>query len=740
MLITLNQLKTSLSAFKDWVLARIPSKTSDLTNDSDFVTTANIPTKVSDLVDDSGHYTKPSGGIPASDLASGVIPTVPVQDVTVNGISVVENGVAEIVQTDKSVWNMFVGTLNPDVSSADKYPHVDGQAVATMFRSCTPSVAEHGFRATATGMMRVDFGNENKSNLNGFEVGEIYTLSCDLSANIIRPSSLDEVVANIEIQLLTYNGYYGIADGYVSRNIEDSEYGTDADLGQVTFTFTVPERKDGFATTGAMIRIVPIINGTYVYTEAGSYVELRNLMLNKGNGASSWSPSLSEVMSEPPVQDVQINGTSIVDSGVANIHVPEIDTTLTVAGKAADAKKVGDEITNVNYQISDVTTGLDSKAPVILETVSGAIASFDDGADSMPINKLVANIEPVQDLHGYDSPWPAGGGKNKYYFPDIPETTQRGVTYSVKDGILNINGTVTAEFMLNGVSLSLPSNTYTASAQLISGSISGSNSSFNFYTTTSERRWLVPFGSNGTTVSVTATGDVARTNITLNYNAVFDNAKIAFQFEEGSSMTNFSPYSNICPITGWRGAEISHSGADTSSPETYNITFPAEAGTVYGGSLDVTTGVLTVDRAMVDLGTLTWAYLASNKIFSTSINDKKPSIYEGAVSQYANGGWWSGWPNKDCVWCGNAANGGFVVKDTRFADTATFKSAMLGVQFCYKLAIPITYQLTPTEVRTLLGINNIWADTGDTEVTYRADTKLYIDNKITQAIAAALNV
>lgn len=35
-----------------------------------------IPTNVSDLYDDSGHYTKPSGGIPASDLASGVIPDI----------------------------------------------------------------------------------------------------------------------------------------------------------------------------------------------------------------------------------------------------------------------------------------------------------------------------------------------------------------------------------------------------------------------------------------------------------------------------------------------------------------------------------------------------------------------------------------------------------------------------------------------------------------------------------------
>jgi hypothetical protein len=33
---------------------------------------------------------------------------------------------------------------------------------------------------------------------------------------------------------------------------------------------------------------------------------------------------------------------------------------------------------------------------------------------------------------------------------------------------------------------------------------------------------------------------------------------------------------------------------------------------------------------------------------------------------------------------------------------------------------PIEYQLTPQEVTTLLGVNNIWADTGDVTVTYGA--------------------
>ena len=50
----------------------------------------------------AGTYSKPSGGIPASDLAAGVIPTVPVQDVQVNGSSVLSSGVANVPIADSS--------------------------------------------------------------------------------------------------------------------------------------------------------------------------------------------------------------------------------------------------------------------------------------------------------------------------------------------------------------------------------------------------------------------------------------------------------------------------------------------------------------------------------------------------------------------------------------------------------------------------------------------------------------
>ena len=64
------------------------------------------------------------------------------------------------------------------------------------------------------------------------------------------------------------------------------------------------------------------------------------------------------------------------------------------------------------------------------------------------------------------------------------------------------------------------------------------------------------------------------------------------------------------------------------------------------------------------------------------------------------------------------------------------------IQVVYKLAEPQTYQLTAEQVsgilETLYGTNNIWANTGDVEVTYPADTKLYIDGKLAEIQATIL--
>ena len=188
---------------------------------------------------------------------------------------------------------------------------------------------------------------------------------------------------------------------------------------------------------------------------------------------------------------------------------------------------------------------------------------------------------------------------------------------------------------------------------------------------------------------------------------------------------------NVRPISGWDSVQVNHGGADVSNPTTITIPLPQ---TVYGGTLDVTTGELVVDMAMVDLGTLTWAYNASYKFFRADLDGKANGRTNLIASSYAHGDVWD--TSTDYIVAGHTGTNAIYVKDSRYTDAASFKSAMSGVQLDYELATPITLTLTPQEIKTLLGNNNIWADAGESTVIYRADTTMYINRKIAEAISA----
>ena len=265
-----------------------------------------------------------------------------------------------------------------------------------------------------------------------------------------------------------------------------------------------------------------------------------------------------------------------------------------VVALKADMQEVKSDVGDLKSAINDPVTGLDTKAPVILETASGAIASFDDGADGMPLKSLTVNIEPVQSGSGDPSP------------------------------------------------------------------------------------------------------------------------------------------TNVRPISGWTGCNIVHSPTtDAQDGTTYPITFPTSAGMVYGGTLDVMSGVLTVDRAMVDLGTLTWAYY-NNGIFRTpTINGMKYIFFPNWLcSAYIIGYTtnFAGWLKRNNQIGFLEGYASIICMNTAYTDAASFTAAMNGQTLVYDLATPIEITLPSTQIDTLFGTNNIWADAGNVSVDYPADTKLYIDN------------
>ena len=381
---------------------------------------------------------------------------------------------------------------------------------------------------------------------------------------------------------------------------------------------------------------------------------------------------------------------------------------------------------------ADLATAMLTKANAIKDIASGAVASFPDGA-SAPVDDLVVTIEPVQDLHGYDNPWPAGGGKNLL---ENTGTTQviNGVTFTVNaDGTITIKGTAT-----DGITFPINNNVSIGAGNYVISGISGGSRSTYKMETKIDGVW----GNNifDQPVTKAVTSEITNVVLIVYSGATLSNVKISPMICLASALnpTVFAPYSNICPISGWTEAKVYHSGEDTDNPDVLSITFPTEAGTVYGGTLDVTTGELVVDRAIVDLGDLTWTYTTGDSyagspyFASGNVADKKAGANNMICSQYPVGV--NRGSIQDCVitpWNStNALN--LACRDDRFTDAAAFKTAMNGVQLVYELATPITYQLTPQEVATLLGHNNIWADTGDTAVKYTADTKLYIDKKLAE--------
>ena len=161
--------------------------------------------------------------------------------------------------------------------------------------------------------------------------------------------------------------------------------------------------------------------------------------------------------------------------------------------------------------------------------------------------------------------------------------------------------------------------------------------------------------------------------------------------------------SNPRSISGWSNCNLSVNGT------THTINFGQ---TVYGGSLDVITGKLTITHGYALLGNLSWVYDGSRFQTLSLINDiKKPASGR----------------SDDGVLCSNYVasvsgtnetffvyqTGDLYFYDTSYSNANDFKTGNATTQLVYTLATPTTIQLSSEEVASIVGNNNIYADTGD---------------------------
>ena len=135
---------------------------------------------------------------------------------------------------------------------------------------------------------------------------------------------------------------------------------------------------------------------------------------------------------------------------------------------------------------------------------------------------------------------------------------------------------------------------------------------------------------------------------------------------------------------------------------------------------------------MVDLGSLEWVYQASGTLvapymyvtvknlgikrlgaFGTTVHNIICSKYTTVARNT------TAFVDKTICADGDAyAVTQIQIKDSSYTNATTFKSAMNGVQLVYELATPQTYQLTPQQVNTLVGTNNVWSEQGNIELSY----------------------
>lgn len=347
---------------------------------------------------------------------------------------------------------------------------------------------------------------------------------------------------------------------------------------------------------------------------------------------------------------------------------------------------------------------------------SGELVTFETNVE-LPM-KVTAQINPVQDLNGYEYPWAGGEGENLFVHSD---TTYSGNAHVVENQPVakELTGAYYISFDYKVTTVSGNSQT------LIYGYLDGTQvegNVANFTDSTESSDWI--HYSQQFSASITFDAIDIYSNNTMQIK------NIMISESEG----DFSPYSNICPITGWTECDIYVSPtSDPDDPDkvTYEVEFPDEEGTVYGGILTVNedgTGTLVVNKAYVKGSSCTWSENQSFQNTYNGIHSARPAIdndVSGISSIYrmytsASIG------NKDYGFAtANNNNRVIYVKDKDISVLSDFITHIADVEFVYTIRSPVTYNLTELEViETLTGTNNIWSDTGPVSVIYKTKEEI----------------
>ena len=426
---------------------------------------------------------------------------------------------------------------------------------------------------------------------------------------------------------------------------------------------------------------------------------------------------------------------------------PEVTTTVQ-DGSITEAKLA-----------NDVKGMFDEKADAIIKTSSGDIASFTDGGNGLLVKSLIANITPKQSGSGDPSPSnvrPISGyeGVNVYDDPkyggvinfnqlailnELSTTTYRGITYTYDPtaNTLTISGTATSTsaLSLTGLNINLlTDHIYYLPNIRPSGSVgmyfvNGNYANYSgiFKMTRNENNRFLDLRYQS---GVSPQNEVLKMNCQLfDLTQMFGETKaeeiLAMGQTQGAEYFKSIFYKDYYPYNA--GEETCVSAVNDDPYRHYSTSLGQ---TVYGGVLDVVSGKLTIIKnGVVYNGSESWGFTASSG--RNRVNISLSGAPQGSYNLDIKGNYIKASSEASSLpleWQGNINNLGALLigVPTSITSADSWKSYLASnpLTVVYPLATPTEIQLTPTQVKTLLGNNNIWANSGTVEVEYRADTTL----------------
>lgn len=344
-------------------------------------------------------------------------------------------------------------------------------------------------------------------------------------------------------------------------------------------------------------------------------------------------------------------------------------------------------LTRKNPIVTETKTGsiltFNSALPVVADDVTSLITGYQEGSGT-------PSPDNVRNLVSFDECTVAKSGKT------LLNDSVSNRTMDGKNIIFNGDSKPLSKcvYLKQGV-------TYTISIGLLDGT------STNIYITNSETGYGITgfpaYNVNSKTFTVSKDGYYCVWSYKADYTSV--NSVSYCQIEIGSTFTTYEPYKG----------------------NTYTFSFGQS---IYEGTIDFTTGVLTANRILVTLtgdSSESYALSASNRRINYSISGiLLNSGVDDTVDGYLCNRFEQITPNQSY-----RTNMGFAVNTTNsviFFNDGSGEMTVEGwrtwlasnnIQLAVMLASPLEIQLTPTEISLLQGTNNLWSSTGNLTVQFK---------------------